>query len=662
MKLSLRHFRNHDSLDLEFPETGLVRIDGRSGTGKSSIFQAIHYCLHGKGRNITTWNEKSSKVSFEGFGLNIERTKNPNFLSCNGVNTVTAQDEIERILGMNALEFEISSYISQGQRSSLINLSPSEQLTLINALSFRDKNPEEHKERIKEFIKATDKELDAQNFELKNLQTQIDGTKNVISSLEGVLSESSGSIEELEAKKALIEREIAEKTKENKELIAKLKAATAEQENPARKQFDAATEFMKTAVSKIEELEHEARRPENREIVQDKAEINAKINTLNQEVLELNRKNAKLKMMEKNAVDSDALSSILIKSCEEISSIVDFSFHSESEEIGEKLLRIKLAAEKGLSAADSMKLAMDSSARSALKEEIAAISARMMEIYKTIEEISKENDKITQHNARVALLSEQLKELKSKKSRAEGVIGSNFGMRTLNELEAEIAEIRARGRELLPTIRTLESELTNVDSQIQKCAEQARTQEKIKQAEEKLKNETKIFQELQQKLKATEKLFADAQKLEALWAKAALDVIESTISEINMRAAYWLDLLLEGKVSAELKTTKKVKSKDQTIDSINLQVMFKGQILEKISEELSGGQYSRVVLAYQLAIGDLYNSPILMLDEALKGCDAQTVEVCIEALKTAAARKLLVMVEHHVSDHEFDHVIKLEDY
>ena len=159
---------------------------------------------------------------------------------------------------------------------------------------------------------------------------------------------------------------------------------------------------------------------------------------------------------------------------------------------------------------------------------------------------------------------------------------------------------------------------------------------------------------------AFEKMFIDAQKLESLWAKAALDVIESTISEINFRAAYWLDVLLEGKVSAELKTTKKIKSRDQSIDSINLQVMYKGQLLERISEELSGGQYSRVVLAFQLALSDLYNSPILMLDEAARGCDLETVEIMLDALKTIADRKLVLMVEHNIPSDQFDSEVELE--
>jgi exonuclease SbcC len=45
--LRLRHYKQYGSLDLEFRE-GLVGIIGRNGAGKSTIFEAILYCLYGK--------------------------------------------------------------------------------------------------------------------------------------------------------------------------------------------------------------------------------------------------------------------------------------------------------------------------------------------------------------------------------------------------------------------------------------------------------------------------------------------------------------------------------------------------------------------------------------------------------------------------------------
>ena len=45
-QLTLRNYKQYTSLDLVFEE-GLVGIIGRNGAGKSTIFEAILYCLFG---------------------------------------------------------------------------------------------------------------------------------------------------------------------------------------------------------------------------------------------------------------------------------------------------------------------------------------------------------------------------------------------------------------------------------------------------------------------------------------------------------------------------------------------------------------------------------------------------------------------------------------
>ncbi|MFM8372447.1 MAG: AAA family ATPase, partial [Bacteroidota bacterium] len=46
-QLTLRNYKQYTSLDLTFEE-GLVGIIGRNGAGKSTIFEAVLYCLFGK--------------------------------------------------------------------------------------------------------------------------------------------------------------------------------------------------------------------------------------------------------------------------------------------------------------------------------------------------------------------------------------------------------------------------------------------------------------------------------------------------------------------------------------------------------------------------------------------------------------------------------------
>jgi DNA repair exonuclease SbcCD ATPase subunit len=52
MKLYLTNFRRYDSVAFEFND-GITKITGESGAGKSTIFEAICWCLYGKVTDVT---------------------------------------------------------------------------------------------------------------------------------------------------------------------------------------------------------------------------------------------------------------------------------------------------------------------------------------------------------------------------------------------------------------------------------------------------------------------------------------------------------------------------------------------------------------------------------------------------------------------------------
>jgi ABC-type branched-subunit amino acid transport system ATPase component len=56
-------------------------------------------------------------------------------------------------------------------------------------------------------------------------------------------------------------------------------------------------------------------------------------------------------------------------------------------------------------------------------------------------------------------------------------------------------------------------------------------------------------------------------------------------------------------------------------------------------------------------LSDLFNSPILLLDEAFAGAHTELKNDCIESLRSVASRKLVVIVEHGLDDGLFDEVI-----
>jgi ABC-type transport system involved in cytochrome bd biosynthesis fused ATPase/permease subunit len=63
---------------------------------------------------------------------------------------------------------------------------------------------------------------------------------------------------------------------------------------------------------------------------------------------------------------------------------------------------------------------------------------------------------------------------------------------------------------------------------------------------------------------------------------------------------------------------------------------------------LSGGELSRVNLAYTLALGEIFNTPLMLLDECTASLDQELTSVVIEGIKENYAGKMVIVVAHQV--------------
>ena len=125
MKITLTNFKCWENKSFTFPDNGICLLNGKSGKGKSSILDAILFCVSGKsGKHITTISKKHTKVSIdmdnEDNILKITRSKGPSSLfvehTCkeSGQKKIYESEEaqcvINRIFGS---EFCNTSYIDQ---------------------------------------------------------------------------------------------------------------------------------------------------------------------------------------------------------------------------------------------------------------------------------------------------------------------------------------------------------------------------------------------------------------------------------------------------------------------------------------------------------------------------------------------------------------------
>jgi len=133
--------------------------------------------------------------------------------------------------------------------------------------------------------------------------------------------------------------------------------------------------------------------------------------------------------------------------------------------------------------------------------------------------------------------------------------------------------------------------------------------------------------------------------------------IHNIISSINVHAQEYLDLFFPvDPIVVRLlpfKTTKKKTTKPQ----VNLEIDYKG--MEADISTLSGGELSRVVLAFTLALAEIFNSPLILLDECTASLDEDLTSTVIEGIQKNFANKMVIVIAHQVVSGVFDRQIKL---
>ena len=76
---------------------------------------------------------------------------------------------------------------------------------------------------------------------------------------------------------------------------------------------------------------------------------------------------------------------------------------------------------------------------------------------------------------------------------------------------------------------------------------------------------------------------------------------------------------------------------------------------------LSGGELSRVVLAFTLALGEMFNTPIILLDECTSSLDQDLSGIIINGIRENFSNKLVVVISHQNVCGIYDRVIEIKN-
>ena len=134
--------------------------------------------------------------------------------------------------------------------------------------------------------------------------------------------------------------------------------------------------------------------------------------------------------------------------------------------------------------------------------------------------------------------------------------------------------------------------------------------------------------------------------------------MHNIILSVNTHAQLFLDSFFpENHISIRLLPFKETKK--TTKPQINMEIEYKG--MECDLNMLSGGELSRVILAYTLALGEMFNTSLLLLDECTSSLDQNLTTIVFNAIREHYTGKLVVLIAHQVVTGIFDKTIIIGD-
>ena len=155
MKIILFKFKCHYYLEQTFNPKSITYLSGKSGSGKTTIFEAIAWCLYGVVYEV--WNRRTPKdnmyvVIYMDNGDMIARQRNPDQLMVNNVYfDKLAQSYVNGKYGTYS-NWSLVGINVQGECHPLMVVSPSKRSKMLNDIIFLDDGPDIYIDKVSKAI------------------------------------------------------------------------------------------------------------------------------------------------------------------------------------------------------------------------------------------------------------------------------------------------------------------------------------------------------------------------------------------------------------------------------------------------------------------------------------------------------------------------------
>ncbi len=239
-------------------------------------------------------------------------------------------------------------------------------------------------------------------------------------------------------------------------------------------------------------------------------------------------------------------------------------------------------------------------------------------------------------------------------------------LRSLRNTHQQNLQHMATRKQLVSTIdrlkvqqETISKSLNHTAKTIYETTKQMLQDNKTKQTEaqysksiidkqQELETKRQIVLDLNDDLVALQRLKQNAINVECKQLQDTVDNINQTLSDI-------LPLFFAEPIDMTLQLYKMLKTKKQIKAGLNISIKYMGIEYDNINQ-LSGGEGDRISLALVLALNQVSNSPVVMLDECVSSLDGTLKEACIRAMKKLDG-KTIICVDHEGVEGYYDKTI-----
>ena len=698
MLVSINNFRGIQEKTINLPEKGVVRIEGDSESGKTTTIESILWGFYGNDatKNVTPLTGSKStktKVTIEYNNLVIDRCKVPVSLDVNEKQNEEAQGLIDNVIA-NANNFMLGGYIQQKMKGCFLTLQPKEQLNFLTQLAL-DVDIDKLKQATTVRIKNSETVIDKLNDECQYLLNDVTSIASQIESYN--ISDYSNIDNILEEKNRTItshENDIFNNNQQLEQLRKIVIQRSNEMLNPLYNIaneisifHDTITKDQKTLndIIKVEQpkpidtsnynnITNRINLIRNTFIpflisIQevDLRTLQADINTLMINIQNKRNEFASVKKQLDNAgvplhcphcngklsISDDSI--IAFDSLEidipKISSLLE-KLKSEGITLKSELDKKTLIKDKLNSLRE---LGLEDKSSDTYYKELNDLIVIKHEYDTGIDMYNKQLNDYNNYINRVNMV-QNLIETNTKKMQEKIVQRDNLHLVPIVQIQAEISQHQV----IISSVQDTNTLLSQTLSQTRKEKDElVKTQAQVKyiiQLQDNLAQKKAKYQGVVNQIDIEQQKLTTLNSILIKLNKAQLSSLESVTDSLNTQAQIYLaEFFPDCNTIINIQPFKQ--NKDGTFtDKVGIEIYHRGVKFDSL-DKFSGGAENRAILAFQLAVADLLNLPMVFLDEPLTGVQNDLREEIYEVVKRTSSHRLIVLAEHNLPEHIADYVV-----